>query len=161
VTESVPAGWDLLPVVCTGGDYERITDGVTIHLDPGEHIVCEFENEKPTAVDLVSFSAEAGAGGVTLAWETATEVDNAGFNLYRALLEGGPYSKVNGALIAARGDPVSGASYSFTDASGYGTYYYKLEDVDYYGVSTLHGPVRVTVARPVRRPLYRPTPPPF
>jgi hypothetical protein len=41
------------------------------------------------------------------------------------------------------------------------TVYYQLEDVDYHGVSTMHGPVRVTVARPLRRPLYRPTLPEF
>jgi len=112
---------------------------------------------EPTAITLASFTAQAGAGGVTLAWETATEVDNAGFNLYRAMVEDGPYTQINETLIAAEGDAVSGASYSFVDRPDYGTFYYKLEDVDYYGVSTLHGPVRVTLARPLRRPLYRPT----
>jgi len=117
--------------------------------------------EEPTAIDLVSFTAEAGDGGVTLTWETATELDNAGFNLYRALLQDGPYTQVNDALIPAQGDPVAGASYSFLDTPDHGTFYYKLEDVDYYGVSTLHGPVKATVARPLCRPLYRPTPPNF
>jgi parallel beta-helix repeat protein len=119
------------------------------------------EFEPPTAITLASFTAQAGAGGVTLAWETGTEVDNAGFNLYRAMLKDGPYTKINDALIAAQGNPASGASYSIVDAPGYGTFYYKLEDVDYYGVSTLHGPAKVTVARPLRRPLYRPTLPGF
>ena len=102
-----------------------------------------------------------GADGVALAWETGTEVDNAGFNLYRALLRDGPWTQVNETLITAEGDAASGASYSFLDAPDYGTYYYQLEDVDYHGVSTLHGPVRVTVALPLRRPLYRPRLPQF
>jgi hypothetical protein len=122
-----------------------------------EHIAvvgCRYE--EPTAVTLASFTAEADAESVNLAWETATEVDNAGFNLYRATSPGGPYTKVNDALIAAQGDPVSGASYSFADTPGYGVFYYKLEDVDYYGVSTLHGPLKVAVAHPFRRPLRRP-----
>ncbi len=38
----------------------------------------------PQAVDLASFTAEATAEGVTLAWETVSEIDNAGFNVYRA-----------------------------------------------------------------------------
>jgi hypothetical protein len=119
--------------------------------------------EKPTAITLPgsSFNVEANARRVTLTWETVTEVDNAGFNLYRAMLKEGPYTQINEALIAAQGDPVSGAGYSFADAPDYGTYYYKLEDVDLYGMSTLHGPVRVTVARPLRRPLYRPRLPEF
>jgi parallel beta-helix repeat protein len=113
---------------------------------------------QPTAICLASFNAEAGMGSVTLAWETATETDNAGFNLYRASAEDGPYIKVNSALVAAEGDPVSGASYSFLDKGlESGTYYYKLEDVDLNGVTTLHGPVSATVLPRLRRPSYRPT----
>ena len=121
-------------------------------------ITCE---ETAIALPSTSFTAQAGAGSVTLAWETGTELDNAGFNLYRAMLKDGPYTQINDALIAAQGDAVSGASYSFLDAPDYGTFYYKLEDVDLYGTSTLYGPVKVTVARPLRLPLYRPRLPEF
>ncbi|TEU18840.1 MAG: hypothetical protein E3J21_05110 [Anaerolineales bacterium] len=121
-------------------------------------ITCD---ETAIALPSASFTAQAGAGSVTLAWETGTELDNAGFNLYRAMLKDGPYTQINDALIAAQGDAVSGAGYSFLDAPDYGTFYYQLEDVDYYGTSTLHGPVKVTVARPLRRPLYRPRLPEF
>jgi hypothetical protein len=110
-----------------------------------------------TAVNLISFDAQAGAAGVALNWETGTEVDNAGFNLYRGVSANGPWTKVNETLVVAKGDPVSGASYSFVDTPGYGTFYYQLEDVDYYGVGTLHGPAKATVASPFRRPLHRPT----
>jgi hypothetical protein len=112
----------------------------------------------PTAITLASFTAKAGVGSVALAWETGTEVDNAGFNLYRATAESGPYAKINGALIAAEGDPVSGAGYSFLDKGlSPGTYYYKLEDVDLTGTTTLHGPVSAAVLPRLRRPTYRPT----
>jgi hypothetical protein len=119
--------------------------------------------EKPTAITMPgsSFIAEAYAGRVTLTWETGTEVDNAGFNLHRAMTQDGPYTQVNETLITSEGDAASGASYSFVDTPDYGTYYYQLEDVDYRGVSTMHGLVRVTVARPLRRPLYRPSLPEF
>jgi len=148
VTEDVPAGWEFGSVVCTGGDSDPITDGVRVHLDPGEDIICTFTNKGTSSViELVSFTATLGKGTVTLAWETGTEVDNAGFNLYRATAETGPYTKINDALIPAQGDAVSGASYSFLDTPGYGVFYYQLEDVDYYGVSTLHGPVKVKVLR--------------
>jgi len=112
---------------------------------------------KPTAITLASFTTQAGLGSVTLAWETGTEVDNAGFNLYRASAADGPYVKVTSKLIAAEGDPVAGASYSFLDKGlESGTYYYKLEDVDLNGVTTLHGPVSATVLPRLRRPSYRP-----
>jgi hypothetical protein len=115
-------------------------------------------DEEPTAITLASFTVEPGVGSVALAWETTAEIDNAGFNLYRASTPDGPYAKVNDALIAAQGDPTSGASYTFMDEGlAPGTYAYKLEDVDLNGVATLHGPVSATVMPPLRRPPYRPT----
>ena len=116
----------------------------------------------PTAVTLASFSAEVRGSRVTVRWETGTEVDNAGFNLYRAPSALGPWTRVNPALIAAQGSAVSGAAYTFTDTPGAGTFYYQLEDVDYSGVTTRYEPVRVTVRPVLRRPVRRPVvPPPF
>jgi hypothetical protein len=42
--------------------------------------------------------------------------------------------------------PSSGATYEFADGDveNRNTYYYKLEDVDIYGTSTIHGPVKAT-----------------
>ncbi|MFN3532057.1 MAG: hypothetical protein ACK41Q_06015, partial [Candidatus Brocadia sp.] len=102
--------------------------------------------EPPTAIELVYFKAKANDNGsVTLKWKTATEVDNAGFNLYRAKSRDGEYKKINDTLIPAQGNAVSGASYRYVDTPGKGTFYYKLEDVDYSGVSTMHGPEKVRV----------------
>jgi hypothetical protein len=99
-----------------------------------------------TAIELRSFTAEVQANGtVTLMWETPTEIDNAGFNLYRASTVGGPYTQINSPLIPAQGNPVAGARYSFTDSPGPGTFRYILTDVDPSGRITLHGPVRVKV----------------
>jgi hypothetical protein len=102
-----------------------------------------------TAIDLVSLTACPAADRILLAWQTGTEVDNAGFNLHRATSADGPYAKLNDALIPAEGDPESGASYTYTDTDVVKgvTYYYKLEDVDIHGVSTFHGPVSATPDR--------------
>ena len=101
----------------------------------------------PLAVDLLYFTASASADRVLLEWETATELDNAGFRIWRSPSRGEGYVVITEALIPARGGPTGGAYYSYEDrdvASGR-TYYYKLEDVDYDGVRTLHGPVSVAV----------------
>jgi hypothetical protein len=108
------------------------------------------------AIELASFAAQPVAGGVRLEWETGTELDNDGFNLYRATSESGPFARINEALIPAQGDAVAGASYTYADSPGYGTFYYKLEDVDLSGLATLHGPVSVVVSSPFRLPLHRP-----
>jgi hypothetical protein len=45
VSELAASGWYLDEVVCTGGDSEPITGGVTIHLEAGEHFICIFTNQ--------------------------------------------------------------------------------------------------------------------
>jgi len=106
--------------------------------------------EFPTVITLVYFTARGNVDAVTLAWETATEIDNAGFNLYRASTVEGPYSKINPSLIPAEGDVVSGASYTYIDTNIVkgNPYYYKLEDVDFNGISTFHGPVLAIASGP-------------
>jgi hypothetical protein len=164
-----PAGCDPLVITFDPPVHENIRGGETVYFE--EHITVpadiakksiqcavEFkagdtiigiqelliEIEQPTAIDLISFAVKSGIDGTAIVtWETGTEIDNAGFNLYRAASLQGPWRKINNALIAAKGDPVSGDSYIFIDTPGLGTFYYQLEDVDYFGVSTLHGPVMV------------------
>jgi len=102
---------------------------------------------EPTSVQLTRFDARAGLRQINLYWETAQEVDQLGFNLYRAAAVDGPRTRVNEELIPSRippGSPV-GASYSFEDCKVRPncTYYYWLEDLDIYGRSEWHGPVEV------------------
>ena len=127
--------------VCGGGSYAC----------PGGWFCSEeadqcFEDEQ-TPIELISFTAEALDEAVLLSWETATEKDNAGFNLYRSLAATGDYVKVTSDLIPAEGDAFTGASYEFVDAdvTAGNTYYYKLEDISIYGVSTFHGPIDITI----------------
>lgn len=108
-------------------------------------------------VTLNSFTANANRGIVTIEWVTATEIDTAGFLVYKSLTAGGPEVKVVESLIAAEGSGTSGASYAITDAPGYGTFYYWLKDVDYSGQSSLYGPVVVKVLPSIRQPVYRPS----
>ena len=54
------------------------------------------------------------------------------------------YVKINTSIIPAKGSPTHGASYEFidTDLKNRKTYWYKLEDIDLNGNSTMHGPVK-------------------
>jgi carboxypeptidase T len=99
----------------------------------------------PTAVDVASFTATGGRSAITLAWRTDSEVNNLGFNLYRASQANGPRIRINEDLIPSLVAPGSafGAVYSYRDltvARGL-HYFYWLEDVDIYGHARLHGPV--------------------
>ena len=124
---------------------------VTIYWD-GTHNTSRLVVEAVTAVILPSFTATPGDEQVVLEWETASEFENAGFNVWRSQVEDGPYTRLNQALIPARGGPTTGASYSYTDYAVINgiTYYYKLEDVDIYGSSAMHGPVSATPSRTYR-----------
>jgi streptogramin lyase len=101
----------------------------------------------PLLVTLANFSATGGDGVVVIEWETESEINSAGYNIWRATGEGwktGDYStvvKLTDPIIPAAGDGNSnGASYSYTDSSVEpgSTYYYLLEDVDFGGESTYH-----------------------
>ena len=96
-----------------------------------------------TLIELTSFTATPLHKEVIIKWSTESETDNAGFNIYRATAEDGEYVKSNDALIPAQGTSTDGVSYKFIDrdVKNRKTYYYKLEDMDLNGTSTIHGPV--------------------
>jgi hypothetical protein len=106
----------------------------------------------PTSVELLSFTARPEGRAILVQWETASEIDNAGFNLYRATSLEGEKTRMNGNLIPSQVPPGSpiGAAYSWLDSKVVsGTvYYYWLEDVDIYGRATLHDPVKVKAQSP-------------
>jgi len=99
-----------------------------------------------TVIELSSFAAYPNDGIVFIEWSTESEIDNEGFNLYRASSKDGPYTLINDSLILAEGSSVQGTSYIFVDedVQNRKTYFYKLEDIDIYGMSTFHGPISAT-----------------
>jgi hypothetical protein len=121
----------------------------------------------PTFVDLESFNAVANDGMVNLQWTTAAEIGNAGFNVHRSLGDFSDRLLLSEQLMASRGDELQGGIYSYTDRNVQRglTYYYWLEDIDFSGMSTWHGPVSAEVAgsdsKPMRLSLAQNHPNPF
>jgi hypothetical protein len=101
------------------------------------------ERDATTEVKLQSFGALPGDGSVTLEWWTASELNNLGFHVYRALGADGPWTRLNASLIPGLGSSAVGQAYSFRDTGLVnGTrYYYRLEDIDASSKTTSHGPV--------------------
>jgi hypothetical protein len=99
-----------------------------------------------TLISLSSFIATPKFSKVIIQWSTESEIDNAVFNIYRSESENGEYTKINPFLIPAQGSSTQGAFYEFVDndVQNRKTYYYKLEDIDLNGKSTMHGPVSAT-----------------
>ena len=107
-----------------------------------------LNDASPTAVKLLAFASRPASSGILLAWETATEEDNAGFHLYRSTRIDAVGVRLNAALIPSRAPGGGqGAAYTFLDATAEPgtTYYYTLEDVDLNGTPTPHGPVAAAV----------------
>ena len=109
-------------------------------------IVSEYlEISEPTQVFLVSFDAAPQDVAILITWETSQEIDNLGFNLYRAESSSGPMTRLNDTLIPTQVPPGSpfGATYEWLDEDELvpgQVYYYWLEDVDLHGNATMHGP---------------------
>ncbi len=88
--------------------------------------------QPPTASRLQSFAGAAKDAKIRLDWETGTELDIIGFNVWRSEKRGGDYSMVNGKLIPAKNvGQVGGAAYTFRDKTTQAgkTYFYKIEIV--------------------------------
>jgi hypothetical protein len=97
-----------------------------------------------TAVRLASFKAIAENGGVRVKWRTSAEMENLGFNVLRSHTAEGQRVQINEAMIPGQGTAV-GESYEIWDGTAQAgvTYYYWLEDVDWYMFSTINGPAVV------------------
>jgi hypothetical protein len=110
----------------------------------------------PTAVELASFTAVAEGNIIRLEWETATEINNLGFHLYRSETPDDHHTRLNNSLIPslAAGSP-TGAAYHWPDweVQPGVPYFFWLELVDTYGGATLHGPVSATARHVVYLPV--------
>lgn len=103
-----------------------------------------YQIYRPTAVTLASFVATPQHTSVVVRWITATELDNLGFNLYRATSPTGTRTQLNASLIPSQNlGGITGATYTYTDRNVVAgiKYYYWLELVSVSGTSTLTGPV--------------------
>ncbi|MGC9398605.1 MAG: hypothetical protein ACP5HM_05655 [Anaerolineae bacterium] len=81
---------------------------------------------------LVRLTSPARA---TITWETASEVDTAGFHLYRATPPDPSFERITSTPIPAQGDPLTGAEYRYQDKNvRWGARYrYQLEEVTLSG----------------------------
>ena len=107
---------------------------------------------EPLSVTLAEFYAAQQADAILVTWETASELGNRGFNLYRGTSPAGWDRQLNAALIPSQsqGSP-GGFVYTWEDRADLVpgvTYYYWLQDVDTSGAMTMHGPVSVDFGVP-------------
>ena len=124
-------------------DDQKLYDRVKAELDDCRN-PSTTTTVPPTLIEMSSLSATPANQKVKLEWKTESEIDNAGFNVWRAESENGEYQKINEKLISAYGSATEGAIYEYIDSDVrfWKTYWYKLEDIDTSGIRTFHDPVK-------------------
>lgn len=95
----------------------------------------------PLPVELTSFTAVAKGRGVELAWQTATEQNNLGFDVERMMPTG--WTRIG--FVEGNGTTNAPQSYTFTDASAKGKVMYRLKQIDRDGKFEYTGSVEAFV----------------
>jgi hypothetical protein len=110
----------------------------------------------PLAVLLAGFEASAQPDHILVAWETVSELNNTGFNLYRSLSPSDQPALLGFTPSAAPGSN-SGVAYRFQDFDVQPglTYWYWLDAVDHSGAATRFDPVSATFQSPTAVALGR------
>lgn len=136
-------------VYCFRTEYTN--DGATNFSDsvytatPGECVTVT----SATAVVLSTFKVSPSADGmIEINWTTATEINTAGFNIYRSENKGGPFVRINPQMIPASPNALTGSTYQYEDSTAKSdkTYFYQLEDIELNGRSERHDPTQVAIA---------------
>ena len=96
-------------------------------------------------VKLSHFRAEHTAAGVVLKWTTESELDNAGFYIYRSETKEDEFKVVNLTMVQGAGTTSERNEYTWTDttAKPNTVYYYQIEDISHVGVRKRLATVRL------------------
>lgn len=95
-----------------------------------------FRSGGPLPVELEHFGVSRWtSGGVVLTWATASEMDNAGFNILRREGREGVFRVVTPVLIPGAGTTGERSTYTFTDSTARAgvLYFYQIEEVSFDG----------------------------
>ena len=106
-----------------------------------------LKNNNPLPVQLASFHASPGIDGVTLRWETASEIGNFGFQLERDTVRvAHVFTAVAGAFVPGHGTTLQPHTYSVVDGTARaGRWVYRLKQIDLDGTVHLSEHVEVDI----------------
>src|SRR5690606_27181960 len=117
-----------------------------------------FEYDPTVPVELVSFTANIDGGKVILNWITATEINNAGFEIQKEINK----EFITVGFIAGAGNSTEVNSYSYTDEpQQFGNLRYRIKQIDFTGEFTFSEIAEVEFYQPVKFSLEQNYPNPF
>jgi hypothetical protein len=145
-TAPTPSWFDRGNTATTGNELAGTVTSGTNNLF-GPFTLASISSQNPLPVTLLSFVGQVQDGRGILHWRTASEKDNAWFEL----LSSGPNDTEWAVVellgrVPGAGDSWTVQDYRFVDdrPNKQGTYYYQLRQVDYDGTTTLSGVVPLT-----------------
>ena len=147
-------------VVCVMLDY-RSADNTLIVATHGRGV---FETTIASAlpVELTTFAAAYTGDGVFLTWQTATEVNNYGFEIQRTVIPSGVEGWQKIGFVQGHGNSNSPKTYSFSDKNApSGKVQYRLKQIDFDGKYEYSSIVEVNVNALNRLELSQNFPNPF
>ena len=107
--------------------------------------IIDFFGLTVVPVELISFNAEVDVNGIKLQWETATEINNTGFEIERSS-DNKAFERIG--FIEGKGTTSEKQQYTFldTDVKGKGKYYYRLKQIDHDGTESYFDVLEVDYA---------------
>lgn len=147
----VPADHEWLCFQIESGDHADLADEANVGLEAsGMWNLFALSIFNPElAVNLVGFEATAVSNSsVRLTWQTESEINNFGFNIYRSTTDEFDTAEIIH-FEPSNAANQSGKIYRVDDDGlAFGTYYYWLEDIDTSsGETAVRGPISVEVPR--------------
>jgi sugar lactone lactonase YvrE len=134
------------------------TSGNLYVADAGNNRVLRFNASGTLPVELASFSGKSSSFGVLLNWQTATEKNNAGFDVERSM-DNTTFSKIG--FVKGNGTTTQSHNYTFTDNTVSRKVWYRLKQMDYDGNYQYSKTVEVNAALPKAFVLGQNYPNPF
>ena len=143
-----------------------LTDNSTVSKDLSTINKMTFsgtDGGNPLPVELINFTSFINGNNVVLVWNTATEVNNYGFDIERNIAQKG-WEKIG--FVKGNGNSSSPQKFSFTDSPhGAGSLSYRLKQIDFNGKYKYSNELNVEIGHGLSQPteykLFQNYPNPF